>query len=162
MANWKKIIVGTSIGAGIVGIISYVSRLNKANAQLESVTTANIYSIKTDGLTIRVDVQLKNPSNSAFKLKFPFVKVLYNDSTIGTSQVVNKDIELPAYGEAKINAIMIKIPFKGILSLTSGIASLLLKKQSVPLFIKTITTIDLGWKQVPYEKTDSITLKPKA
>jgi hypothetical protein len=162
MANWKKIIVGTGIGAGIVGIITYVARLNRANAQLESITTANIYSIKTDGLTIRVDVQLKNPSNSTFKIKFPFVKVLYQDTTIGASQVVNKDIQLPAYGEAKIEAIMIKIPFKGVLSLSSGIASLLLKKQPLPIFIKTITAIDLGWKQIPYEKTDKITLTPKA
>ena len=26
MANWKKILVGTGIGAGIVGIITYVTR----------------------------------------------------------------------------------------------------------------------------------------
>lgn len=162
MANWKKILVGTGIGAGIVGIITYVTRLNRTSVQLESVSTAKIHSLKTDGLMIRVDVQLKNPTNSTFKLKFPFVKVLYKENTIGSSQVINKDIQIPAYGEAVIESIMIKIPLTGLLSLGAGMYKLLVNKEPAPIFVKTITTIDLGWKKLPYEKTDDITLKPKA
>ena len=162
MANWKKIMLGTTIGAGVVGLITYVTRLNRTSAQLESVTTANIYSLKADGLMIRVDVQLKNPNSTTFKLKFPFVKVVYAGKTIGTSQVINKDIQLPAYGEAKIDAIMVKIPFTSILSLSSGLFKMLVNKEPAKISVTTISTIDLGWKKVPYEKTDDIILKPKA
>lgn len=162
MANWKKIVLGTSIGAGVVGLIAYVTRLNRTSAELESIATAKIHSLKLDGLTVRIDVQLKNPTNSSFKIKFPFVKVLYKEKTIGSSQVINKDIQIPAYGEARIDAIMIKIPFTGILSLGSGLYKLLVNKEPAPIFVKTITTIDLGWKKVPYEKTDDNTLNPKA
>ena len=158
MANWTKIIVGTGIGAGLVGLFAYVTRLKRTSSELESVTSAKIHSLKLDGLTLRVDVQLKNPSNGSFKIKFPFVKIIYKDKTIGTSQVINKDIQLPAYGEAKIEAIMIKIPFTGIISLGAGLYKSLIQKEPVTLFIKTVTTLDLGWKKVPYEKTDDNTI----
>jgi hypothetical protein len=158
MANWTKIVVGTGIGAGLVGLFAYVTRLKRTSAELESVTSAKIHSLKLDGLTLRVDVQLKNPSSGSFKIKFPFVKIIHKDKTIGTSQVINKNIQLPAYGEARIEAIMIKIPFTGILSLGAGLYKSLIQKEPVPLFVKTVTTLDLGWKKVPYEKMDDNTI----
>lgn len=158
MANWTKIIVGTGIGAGLVGLVAYVTRLKRTGAELESVASAKIHSLKMDGLTIRIDVQLKNPSSGSFKIKFPFVKLIYKDKTIGTSQVINKDIQIPAYGEAMIESIMIKVPLTGLFSLGAGLYKALMQKEPVPLFVKTITTIDLGWKKVPYEKTDDNTI----
>ncbi len=160
--NWKKIGIVTGIGAGLTGLAIYFSRLKRASAELESVATAMIHSVKLDGLTIRVDVALKNPTGSSFSLKFPFVKILYQDKVVGTSQVINKDIKLPAYGEAKVEAIMIHIPVTGLFSIGSGLIKLLLQKQPAPIFVKTISTIDLGWKKIPYEKTDDNTLHPKA
>lgn len=159
MANWTKIMVGTGIGAGLVGLVAYVTRLKRTSAEMESVATAKIHSLKLDGLTIRIDVQMKNPSSGSFKIKFPFVKLLYKDKTIGTSQVINKDIQIPAYGEARIEAIMIKIPITSLLSLGAGLYKLLMNNEPAPIFIKTITTIDLGWKKMPYEKTDDNTLR---
>lgn len=160
MANWKKIMVGTGIGAGIIGAIAYFSRLNRTNAELETLATAKLHSLKLDGLTIRIDVQIKNPTSSSFKIKFPFVKLVYKDKTIGSSQVVNKDITIPEYGEAKVEAIMIKIPVTGLFSLGDGLFNSLSQNKAVTIAVKTITTIDLGWKQVPYEKTDNSTLNP--
>ncbi|MBX3164694.1 MAG: hypothetical protein KF900_09440 [Bacteroidetes bacterium] len=160
MANWKKIITGTAIGAGIAGIITYITRMKRTSVQLETVAKASIHSLKTDGLTVRIDLQLKNPTNSTFKIKFPFVKVLYADKVIGSSQVINKDITIPAYGEAVIESIMIKMPLLNLLSLGAGLYNLLVNKKEANILISTITTIDLGWKQLPYETTSNITLKP--
>jgi hypothetical protein len=162
MANWKKIGIISGIGAGVVGLVTYVSRLNRAQTQLESVTTAKIYSLKLDGLTIRVDVQLKNPSRSSFNIKFPFVKLVYKDKVVGTSQVIDKNIKIPAYGEANIESIMIKIPVTSIFSIGAGLVKLLVQKVAVVISVKTISTIDLGWKKLPYEKSDDMTLHPKA
>lgn len=158
MANWTKIIVGTGIGAGLVGLFAYVTRLKRTSAELESIASAKIHSLKLDGLTVRIDVQLKNPSNGSFKIKFPFVKLIYKDKTLGSSQVINKDIQIPAHGEARIEAIMVKIPITSLLSLGAGLYKLLKNGEPAPIFVKTITTIDLGWKKVPYEKMDDNTL----
>lgn len=162
MANWKKIGIVSGIGAGVVGLITYVTRLNRAQAQLETVATAKIHSLKLDGLTIRVDVQLKNPSRSSFNIKFPFVKIVYKDKVIGTSQVIDKNIQIPAYGEANIESIMIKIPVTSIFSIGSGLIKLLVQKEAAVISVKTISTIDLGWKKLPYEKSDDMTLHPTA
>ncbi len=162
MANWKKIGIISGIGAGVVGLITYVTRLKRANAQLESITTAKIHSLKLDGLTIRVDVELKNPSRSSFNIKFPFVKLIYKDKVIGTSQVIDKDIKIPSNGEANIEAIMIKIPVTSIFSIGAGLIKLLVQKQAAVISVKTISTIDLGWKKLPYEKSDDMTLNPPA
>lgn len=162
MANWKTIGIVSGIGAGVVGLITYVSRLKRANAQLESIATAKIHSLKLDGLTIRVDVELKNPSRSSFNIKFPFVKLIYKDKVIGTSQVIDKDIKIPSNGEANIEAIMIKIPVTSIFSIGAGLIKLLVQKQAAVISVKTISTIDLGWKKLPYEKSDNMTLNPPA
>ncbi len=162
MANWKTIGIVSGIGAGVFGLVAYVTRLKRANAQLESIATAKIHSLKLDGLTIRVDVELKNPSRSSFNIKFPFVKILYKDKVVGTSQVIDKSIKIPAYGEANIEAIMIKIPVTSIFSIGAGLIKLLVQKQAAVVSVKTISTIDLGWKKLPYEKSDDMTLNPPA
>ena len=161
MTKWKNILIGGTLTAGVVSLVSYLTRLKRTSAELESVATANIHSVKLDGLTVRIDVQLKNPTSTTLKIKYPFVKVINNKKVIGTSKVIDKDITIPKNGEAKIAGIMINIPATGLLSLGSGLLSLLTKKQAVPIVVQTITTIDLGWKKVPYSKSDDMTLKPK-
>lgn len=160
MPNWKKIFIGTGIGAGVIGIITYASKLKRTSAELESVASANVHSLKLDGLTIRIDVHLKNPTEGSLKIKFPFVKLIFQEKVIGTSKVINKDIKIPSHGQAKVTGIMVNIPATGLLSLGGGIFGLLVKKQPAQVEVKTITTIDLGWKKIPYSKSDKSTLKP--
>jgi len=174
MTSWKKIIIGTGITAGIVGAVAYASRLIRTGKQLESVAKAMVHSFDEKGLTIRIDVQLKNPTGSKLKIKFPFVKVVQVKTekengkekikidVIDTSKVIDKDITIPTHGEANVNGIMINVPISQIISLGSGLLSVLTKKKSVPITVKTITTVDLGWKKIPYEKSDNMTIKPKA
>lgn len=74
MANWKKIGIISGIGAGLVGLATYASRLNKASTNLETVVKANIHSIKLDGITIRIDVQIKKSQFGRFQNQIPFCK----------------------------------------------------------------------------------------
>ncbi len=161
MSKLKNILISVTAGAGVIGLVSYLSGLKRTSAELESVATGMIHSIKLDGLTFRIDVNLKNPTKSSLKIKYPFVKLYHAGKLIGSSKVLNQDIKIPANGEAVISQIMLNIPATGLLALGSGLLNLLNKKQEVPLAIKTITTIDLGWKNVPYQKTEQIKLKPK-
>lgn len=159
MPKLTNILIGTGVGAAIAGVVVYATRMNRTSTQLESVVTAKIHSLKVDGLTIRVDARLKNPTNGRLRIKFPFVKLIYNNETIGTSSSVNQEIELPKFGEANIEAIMINIPVLGLLSLGKGLYEMLINNKEAELFVKTITTIDIGWRQLPYEKEDKIILK---
>jgi len=163
METWKKIAVGTVIGGALIGGTIYVVRLSNMSTELETVPMVKIHKLDLTGLTLRVDVQLKNPTRTAFKIKFPFIKLIYKGTTVGSSQVVDKDISIPAFGEAIINQIMIRIPLMNIFSLSGGMIQAVQNKEAVKLDVKTLTTIDLGWKKVPFSKSDTITIsQPKA
>lgn len=159
MNTIKKVLIGLGVGTGAYAAYNYFRNLVKASAELQSVASMQIHKLDLTGLTLRVDVRLKNPTAGSFKLKFPFVKMIYKDAVIGTSQSVNKDISLPAYGEAVIDQIMINIPVVGIFSLGMGLFQSLTKGEAIKVNTQTVTTIDLGWKKLPYEKTEEITLK---
>lgn len=163
METWKKIAIGTAIGGALIGGGVYVVRLYSMGTELETVASVKIHKMDLTGLTLRVDVQLKNPTRTAFKIKFPFIKLLYKETAVGSSQVVDQDISIPAFGEAVINQIMIHIPLMNIFSLSGGLIQAVQNNEAVKLDVKTVTTIDLGWKKVPFSKSDTITLsQPKA
>lgn len=158
----KKILIGLGIGSGAFAAYTYVRKLLRAAQQMQSVASVMIHSIDlTKGMTIRVDVRLKNPNDVAFKIKFPFVKLLYKGAVVGSSQVINIDKMLPAFGEAVFESIMINIPLLGLASTMIGVASSVLKGEAVQVTCLTISTIDLGWKQIPFEKTEEVMLKNK-
>ena len=155
----KKILIGSAIGGGIIAGATYLFRLKRTSVELESFAKVNIFKIDLSGLVLQVDVQLKNPTRTKFKIKFPFVKLIYKDATVGTSQVVDKDITIPSYGEAVAEKIMITIPPRNIFSVSAGLLKSLLAGEEVKLNSRTITTIDLGIKKLPYEKIEEIILK---
>ena len=158
METWKKIAVGTVVGGALIGGGFYLMKFSRISAELETVPTLKIHKLDLTGLTLRVDVQLKNPTNNGFKIKFPFIKLLYKNATIGSSQLLDKDIVIPAFGEAVINQILIKIPILNLFSVSGSLIKAVQNKERILIEVRTLTTIDLGFKQVPYTKSEVLTL----
>lgn len=159
MGAVKNIIIGTAIVAVVAGGVTYASRLNKVATELVVVPKVMIHKLGLDGLTLRVDARLKNPTRTKLNIKFPFVKLMYKDSLMGSSQAVNKDIDIPAFGEAQVDSMMVNIPLLGIFSLAGELLKSLQSGEAVKLAVKTMSLINLGWKKVPYEDTQEYTLK---
>lgn len=156
MNGWVKVI----LGAGVVGGIGFLLKMKKTSAELEIVSAAKIHKLDFSGLTIRVDVVLKNPTKGTLSIKYPFVKLIYKETTIGSSQAINKDIEIPSFGQAMIEQIMIQVPLTGLFSIGLDLVKALKSTtESVKLKIKTSTYVNLGFKSLPFEKVDEITLK---
>lgn len=155
----NKLLIGVGVGVSAIAGYTYFKRLSLTSAHLEVVPSAMLHKINLTGITVKMDVRLKNPDGGSFKIKYPYIRLVHEGSTLGSSQAVDKDIELPAYGEAVINGIMIQIPLLNILSTAYKIYQALGNGKEIKLQATTITTIDLGWKKIPYEKSDSITLK---
>jgi hypothetical protein len=161
----KKILIGTGIAAGIGGLvwgISYLLGKKKVGDKLDTVTTAMIHSLKLNGLTLRIDVILKNPTEGTLTIKQPYVKVLFENKVIGTSLIQDKVIEIAKYGAKPIEPIYLTIPATGLLTLGDGLLKVLIKKQPAKITTVTITSLKIGSKYITYEKPDVITLKPKA
>lgn len=158
MVSIKKILLGLGIGGGAVAGGMYLWRLNKTSVNLEVVPTVKLHKLDLQGLVLRVDVQLKNPTRTSLKLKFPFIKLLIKGNSIGSSQAVNQDIAIPAFGEAKFEAIMIRIPMISLLSTAKNLLQAIQQGDAFKIGVTTMTTIDLGIRTVPYDKTDEVQL----
>lgn len=159
MSTANKILAGTVIGAGAIAAIAYLRNIKRAQAQLEIIPVINIHQISLEGLTVRVDALLKNPTGASFKIKYPFVKLNHKDALLGSSQAVNKDIKIPAFGQVMIKDIMIKVPVLSFFSVGYDIIKALMNKQPITLTISVITTADLGVTQVAIEHKQDMTLK---
>ena len=159
MSLLTKIITGTVLGAGAIAGWSYVANLKKAGAELQVVPKASLYQLSWEGLTIKVDVLLKNPSKGSYSVKFPFVSLLYKDTVVGSSQVQNKELKIGQYSEVLIDSILIQIPVISAFSVVLTLIKALYNKEAVALTIRTITHINLGWVVLPYETKQPITIK---
>lgn len=161
MSTVGKVITTTLIGAGIYAGYSYYVKMKKTQAELEVVPDASIDSVNLNGITIRLDLLLKNPTKGSFKMKFPFVKLKYKDTLIGSSQVVDKDIIIPAFGQAKIDKILVNIPILSIFSMGASVLKAIKSKDEVKITATLIISIDLGWTKLPFEESHEVTLKKK-
>jgi hypothetical protein len=158
MNTWGKIAVGVGAAAGV----GYLLKISRTKAQLETVAKAMLHKLDATGLTVHVDVQIKNPTKGSLSIKYPFVKIVSGDKLIGSSRVINQDIKIPSFGEVQIRDIMINIPLLSLFSLGLNFYKSVLSGQALKAKVITVSTIDLGWKTLPYEKTDEVVLKKGA
>ncbi len=159
MSAAAKILTGTLVGAGMVAVYGYVKKLKKTQTELEIIPTANLYQVTWNAIIVRVDVLLKNPTKGTFSIKFPFVKLISNGTTVGSSQAVNKDIKIPSYGEVVISKMLVTIPVTSFFSVTSDVLKNIQNKKPVKLTVKVMTTVNLGWTELPYETNTEVMIK---
>jgi hypothetical protein len=157
MANWKKIGWYTGIGTasltglfflarGVFNKASSLEELKKLSDELQSIPSAKIHSLNAQGLTIRIDVKLKNPTRNGFKMTYPFLNVLYGKKPMGSSQAVNKVLSIPPNGEVNIEAIMLTFPLMSLLSLAGTLVKSLNSGEAVKLNVKMTATVDPLWQ----------------
>jgi len=149
MEFWTKVAAGTLTGGILIGGVLFIPkllRLKSAAPQLDVIPSAKIHKLDFTGITIRIDVKLKNPTSAAFKMKYPYIRLTNNDWVIGTSQSVNTDIEMPPFGEANINSVMFNIPLFSMLELAASLVKAVQNNQAVNLDVTTLTEIDPYWQ----------------
>ena len=154
-----KLIAGTVAGAGVVAGVRYFTNIKRAQAELQIVPNLYVHSITLEGLVLRIDALLKNPTNASFTLKYPFIEITHKNTLIGSSQVVNKNIKIPAFGQVLIQGMMVSIPVLGFVTVVYDLITAINNNEPVILNVGVITTVDLGWTQVAYDHRQDVTLK---
>lgn len=137
---------------------SYLFKLNRLSNELESETKASIHSVNLDGIGLRIDVTLKNPSGGSITVKHPFVKLIYGTKTIASSEVKDKNINIPKFSEVNLEPVMIKLGFINLAVTVPTLLKEYREQGKLALTIKTITTIN---DSLPYTKLDEILLGSK-
>lgn len=159
----SKIFTGGLIVSGLVAGWLFIKRMTRLKLNLEAIPNATLYKASFSGVTIKVDVVIKNPSNGSLIIKFPFVKLIYKSSIIGSSQVVNKDIKILPYSEVLIERIMITLPLLSTLSVGYALVKTLIDRKKnasnpepVKIGVMVITTAMVSGVQLPFSETYDI------
>ncbi len=156
MNNALKI---TLLGGGLIAGFRYYLKMKKTTAQLTVIPEASIYSVNWKGITIRLNLLLKNPAKGSFSIKFPFIKLTHKGTLVGSSQAIDKDIVIGAYGQAKVDNILVEIPIMSIFTVSTSILKAIQKREPVKITATMITTIGLGLVNIPFEESHEITIQ---
>lgn len=153
-----KLLICAGLGAGALAGWSWIRSLKRAKDQMEVVPSAKVQELSVKGLTVRVDVKIKNPSKGSFSIRYPFLKLLHKGTTIGSSQALPRQIKIPANGEVMIEGIMVSIPALNIFSVGYSLVKSLLQKQPSELTIQVISAVSIGPIESPYENKITVTI----
>ncbi len=154
-----KLVLGVLAAAGGAATYSYVQQVKRMQRNLQYIPTVNLQGVTWNAITLRVNILLKNPSRTGFSLQYPFVKLDYKGTVIGSSQAVPRKIKIPTNGEVIIDNVLIVIPVTGLFSVTAEILKALMEKKPVELTLTVMTDITLGWITAHYEEKKAITIR---
>ena len=155
----QKLLIGSTLGVSAIAAYSYVRSITRAQAQLQIIPNVKIHKLGWDGLMLRIDALMKNPTQGRFTIKFPFIELFHNNEMIGSSQVINKDIHIIPFGQVLVEGMMVNIPVFNIGSTAYQIIQSLINDKPIVFTIAAITTVSLGWTSIAYESRKDITLK---
>ena len=161
MSRVTNIVIGTVIGAGVVGLAKFFVGLNNTSAELQTELDAKVHSLTLKGMTVRANILLKNPTNGSLTMTQPTVQVIQNGKVLATSKVGQTRFTIGPRDEKPLEPIEITVPFTGLLSVAGALLSFVIKKQVVNLTVRAITNVDLGLATKDFKKDQNITLKPK-
>lgn len=161
MNKVTNIVIGSVIGAGVIGLAKFFMGLNKTSAELQTELDAKVHSLTLKGMTVKANIVLKNPSSGSLTMTQPTVQVIQNGSVLATSNIGKTKFTIGPRDEKKLETIAITIPFTGLFSMAKGLLAFVTKKQPVTLTVRAITNVDLGVATKDFKKDQNITLKPK-
>lgn len=137
---------------GILGLAggTYLWKLNRVSGELETSLQIQIHKVSISGITVRIDVTLKNPTNGSIRIRYPFVKLLSGDTTIASSTVKNDDVIIPKFGQVKLDPIFADLTFFALATSAPRLLKEYRSTGKLKLTIKALTTIN---GRIPYTKT---------
>lgn len=130
--------------------------LTQLNKELQIGQAVQLYKVSLTGLTLRIDVILKNPTPGSIRVKTPYITVSYNGEVIASSDTISAtDHVVPRYGEVALDPIYITM---GYLQLALNARSFWEQYRSTgkaALSIRALTRIN---DVFPVEKTTTFNL----
>jgi nucleoside permease NupC len=146
------------LGAGGLALaigVPYFINLNRLSVELETVTKISIYKVKLDGVELKIEVMLKNPTKGSIAIKFPFVKMLSEGKVFATSEVRDQDITLKEFSQTVLPPIFVNLSWINLATTLPSLLKKIRNNEPVTIQAKTITTIN---GNIPYTKGDTIVI----
>lgn len=89
------------IAGGMAAFLAgrYLLRLNQASKTNLTRTSLQVNKVSLSGIELKANIRLQNPNPINLSIQYPFVNLTYKNASLGSSQVKDEVIELPANGE---------------------------------------------------------------
>lgn len=90
----------------------HLMNLNQLNKELEIQQAAQLWSVNLTGLTVRVDVVLKNPTPGQVSVKTPYITISYNGTPLASNDTISgTNHQIPPYGMVALDPIYITLKY---------------------------------------------------
>ena len=165
----KVMLMGTA-GVGILllalSATAAASRASELSSDLSVETSGRIHKLELSGLTLAVDVTVKNPSRTSVTFRHPFVKLRSGGKDLLSSEINSSLYSVERYGEKKFT-LYFKTSLPALSMMLPALAKEYFSKGTLTLEVyeKTELTAVGGIALVepfPYPKTDTITFGSRA
>jgi len=153
MNIWTGIILGV-VALGVYGL----SKLSRTSNELITEVKGRIHSLDFQNITFAIDAMIKNPTQTALIIQYPFIKISHKDNLIASSQIVDETIRITPLSQTDIKGIKIPVSYLKL----GGISLDLLKKlqnrdAKITMQVTILTSVNIGGADIPYSKTEDIT-----
>ncbi len=157
MGLGSKIVAGAGIaGAAAAGITGL--RLYRLSRKLQVNYRLRISNLSLKGVTLTIDVVMKNPTAGSLTLKYPFLTVMLGNTLLATSDMKNAWIKIQPYGVTEVNNITFDISTLQELGILASLLVPLTTGQPVTLRAITETSVRFLFFSFPFTSEEDLVL----
>ena len=153
----KDLVVGTTASlaaaAGISGI-----RLYSLSRNLQISHKLKVSNLSLKGITLTIDVVLKNPTGSSMKIQYPFLSVKLGDTLLASSVMKEDWIEIKPYSLTEIKDINFNLSILDELSIASNLLVPLTTGQPATIKAVTQTRVKFLFFHIPFTTEEDLVL----
>jgi len=154
-----KILASTVIGGGLIAGYRYYKNLKAAGERIEYIThVKKAQASFKDGITVELNINIKNPTAASFSIQYPVTKIMYNNSVLAHSKVINQLIKIPANGEAWVRDMQLTVTKESFPSVLGILFQVITGSKEINLTILTTSAVHLGWTTKDTEQKKTITI----
>jgi hypothetical protein len=132
------------LGAGLVLLAvkasGTISRLKETQADLTIETSGRVHKVDLSGITLAVDVKVKNPNRSSVTFRHPFVKLIHKGKDLMSSALSKDSYSVESYGEKEFT-ILFKSSFGSLMTMVPDLYKTYVKEGMLKLTVYTKTEI---------------------
>ena len=148
------------IGAGVLLAGGLLYRMNRTAKRL--VTLPLFWAPRIPDfqrIVFPLDVKLKNPTGGALKINWPFIELLHENVSLGSSQSLAKTVRVEPHGETILRDFQIEVPFVNAANLAKPLWDFVRgRRESIPLTVRVSSEADATLTLIPVEFTQTINI----
>jgi hypothetical protein len=146
-----NIIIKIAIGIAGAAATAYLLKLDNTAQHLNARLMVFVHSLKWNGLTLKVQAVLNNPSSLPLEIQYPYIEVYYEGKSIGTSIIEDKRETIEADSTKTLN-FMIEIPLIGFVGVLFNFFKSVMSKSPIKVKAKIVSSLYTKLGRVPFVK----------